>query len=261
MISSDGRLQNYPLALDAELIDAAREHGFRIDCGLAAGWHFWRSATSRGEIALAAASLQGPFFLSVEHAGVARELEADLAEPAAKGHAGAFAFPTRDALRVGVSSAYRLGVSLPTFPLEQFEAEVAELGSTETEAIVRRRIGQDRFRRALLDYHEGRCQLTGIDDPELLRASHIIPWAACESDDERLNVHNGLLLSSLWDAAFDCGLVSFADDGTPLLAKQLGDLARQSLDGSNLRLSRLTHDHRKRLSWHRQHLFEQALPR
>jgi endonuclease YncB( thermonuclease family) len=28
-------------------------------------------------------------------------------------------------------------------------------------------------------------------------------------DAERLNAHNGLLLSALWDAAFDCGLVIF----------------------------------------------------
>ncbi|WP_323181581.1 MULTISPECIES: HNH endonuclease [Hyphomicrobiales] len=27
--------------------------------------------------------------------------------------------------------------------------------------------------------------LTGISDPALLRASHIVPWSACESDAER----------------------------------------------------------------------------
>jgi hypothetical protein len=34
-------------------------------------------------------------------------------------------------------------------------------------------------------------------------------------------VHNGLLLSALWDAAFDTGLVSFADDGTVLASPDL----------------------------------------
>ena len=80
------------------------------------------------------------------------------------------------------------------------------------------RIGQDIFRKALLAYWNGRCPLTGIADPELLRASHIKPWSACETDAERLDVHNGLLLSALWDAAFDKGLVTFADDGTPILS-------------------------------------------
>jgi hypothetical protein len=32
---------------------------------------------------------------------------------------------------------------------------------------------------------------------------------------QRLDVHNGLLLSALWDAAFDQGLVSFDADGSP----------------------------------------------
>jgi len=47
--------------------------------------------------------------------------------------------------------------------------------------------------------------MTGITDPALLRASHIKLWAACASDAERLDVHNSLLLSSFWDAAFDRG--------------------------------------------------------
>ena len=36
------------------------------------------------------------------------------------------------------------------------------------------------------------------------------------TDPQRPDVHNGLLLSTLWDAAFDRGLISFADDGTVL---------------------------------------------
>jgi hypothetical protein len=37
------------------------------------------------------------------------------------------------------------------------------------------------------------------------------------------------LLSALWDAAFDKGLVSFANDGTPLASPNLSELARQVL--------------------------------
>ena len=51
--------------------------------------------------------------------------------------------------------------------------------------------------------------------PALLLASHIIPWTACETDAERLNPDNGLILSALWDAAFDKGLVSFTDAAIP----------------------------------------------
>jgi predicted restriction endonuclease len=49
-------------------------------------------------------------------------------------------------------------------------------------------------------------------DPALLRASHIVPWAQCQTDALRLDVPNGLLMSALWDAAFDAGLVSFDDE-------------------------------------------------
>jgi len=40
-------------------------------------------------------------------------------------------------------------------------------------------------------------------------------------DAQRLDVHNGLLLSALWDAAFDGGLVSFTNDGTVLASVEL----------------------------------------
>ena len=87
---------------------------------------------------------------------------------------------------------------------------------------------------ALLDYWGGRCPLTGIADPALLRASHIVPWAECDTDAQRLDVHNGRLLSALWDAAFDAGLISFADDGALLTAISLSLVARAVLDSSRL---------------------------
>jgi HNH endonuclease len=70
--------------------------------------------------------------------------------------------------------------------------------------------------------------LAVITEPALLRASHIVPWADCD-DEQRLNVHNGLLLSALWDAAFDKGLVSFAEDGTVLASQTLSETARRVL--------------------------------
>jgi HNH endonuclease len=44
-----------------------------------------------------------------------------------------------------------------------------------------------------MDYWGARCPITGITDPALLRASHIVPWAEC-GDAQRLDVHNGLLV-------------------------------------------------------------------
>ncbi len=253
MISTSDRLDDYPFALQSELRDAANEHGYRIGPEQAAGWLFFRSATAPGEIAVAAtqAGMAGPFFLSVEHPGAARELNVQVAAPCAKGHAGAFVFPTRDALFAGVSAVYRLSMSLPTLPYEDFLRETAHLGDTEAEWLQKARVGQDRFRDALMSYWNGTCPLTGISDPELLRASHIIRWADCESDEERLNVHNGLLLSSLWDAAFDSGLVTFDDEGRVVASPCLGAAATTALAVDRAMPMVLTDEHRSRLAWHR----------
>ncbi|HEV7436393.1 MAG TPA: HNH endonuclease [Pseudorhizobium sp.] len=84
-----------------------------------------------------------------------------------------------------------------------------------------------------------------------------MPWKDCESDAERLDVHNGLLLSALWDAAFDRGLVSFDDAGQPLFSPTLGEKARSSL-GWQQPIA-LTDKHRARLAWHRSNLLKPGL--
>ena len=147
---------------------------------------------------------------------------------------------------------YRPAVSLPEVPLERFRKATRGLPAvTEAERLVVQRIGQDIFRDALLTYWGGCCPLTGIDDPTLLRASPIVPWAEC-GDEQRLDVHNGLLLSALWDAAFDKGLVSFADDGAPLVGPNLSPTAQAALAVDSAHpIPGLRDKHRAHLSIHR----------
>jgi putative restriction endonuclease len=93
--------------------------------------------------------------------------------------------------------------------------------------------------------------MSGIAEPALLRASHNVPWADC-GDEQRLNVHIGLLLSALWDAAFDKGLVSFADEGTPLVSPPLSDAALAALSVDAARpIHRLRDSHCVNLTAHR----------
>ena len=94
-----------------------------------------------------------------------------------------------------------------------------EPSASESVATVRVRRGQQYFRRMVLAAYSQRCCVTGIATPELLRASHIIPWAANKTT--RLDPHNGLALNSLHDAAFDRGLIAFDDDGTMLISRRL----------------------------------------
>jgi len=76
----------------------------------------------------------------------------------------------------------------------------------------KRRKGQDYFRRMILANYGGRCALTGIDVPQLLLASHIIPWSDKTHKHDRLNPCNGICLSALYDKAFDQGLITISPD-------------------------------------------------
>jgi len=78
------------------------------------------------------------------------------------------------------------------------------------EAVVRIRINQAFFRAAVLAAYDVRCCITGLSIPELLNASHIIPWSVDEKN--RTNPCNGLCLNALHDRAFDCGLLTVTPD-------------------------------------------------
>ncbi len=153
--------------------------------------------------------------------------------------------------------AFQLSKTLPDELLHSFEKQTAALPrTTEAERLVVQRVGQDLFRRGLLEYWEGRCAITGLAVPELLRASHIKPWADCESDAERLDVFNGLLLAPHLDAAFDCGFITVADDGTVIVSAALDDVARRMLGLNETLCVRALHEaHRAYLPWHRERVF------
>ncbi len=158
-----------------------------------------------------------------------------------------------------VQRLYELSRSLPTAPLDDFLERTRSLpSSTEAERVVIQRIGQDVFREALADFWSGCCAVTGLDQPELLRASHMKPWAACADDAERLDPHNGLLLAAHWDAAFDRGLVTFEEDGKALASKTLGAAARSllCLDQADSRPHIvLRAEHQDYLAYHRRHVW------
>lgn len=125
--------------------------------------------------------------------------------------------------------------------------------ATEAWRLQKARLGQGPFRTALMIRWDGACPLPGIREPALLRASHIVPWNRCETDAERLNPENGLLLSALWDAAFDRGLITFGDDGAAVASPELTSASFANLQANGVaRLSRLTAGNRERLGWHRQ---------
>jgi hypothetical protein len=231
---------------------AAWDNGYRLEGGIQDGWLRYESTTAGGSIWIAHVPPQGPWLLSIEHSGVAAEIGPLPPSPVAGPGLATLELATLAQLHAALDRVYKLAMSLPEAPLERFKAKTANLPrTTEAERLVIQRIGQDIFREALIVYWGGRCPLTGITEPALLRASHIVPWSDC-NDEQRLDVHNGLLLSALWDAAFDKGLISFGDDGTLRVSASLSEPARQALGISTVpELHGLRDAHRTNLAAHR----------
>jgi hypothetical protein len=231
---------------------AAADNGFRLELGIENGWLHYGSTTAPGSLWIASASSQGPWLLSIDHSGVVAEMGTLLPSPIPGPGLATFMFATMAELHAALDRVYKLSISLPDEPLSRFRVKTAGLPrTTEAERLVIQRIGQDVFRDALMHYWGGRCPLTGITDPVLLRASHIVPWADC-NDEQRLDVHNGLLLSALWDAAFDKGLISFDDDGTLRVSATLSETAQQALGVASVApLAGLRDAHRANLAAHR----------
>jgi hypothetical protein len=174
------------------------------------------------------------------------------------GSSGARCVVDIPALHHLVRRAFQLSKTLPDELLNVFVKTTASLPrTTEAERLVVQRIGQDIFRAGLLEYWEGRCAITGLALPELLRASHIKPWADCKTDGERLDVFNGLLLAPHLDAVFDGGFITVTDDGVVVVSSSLGSTDRRILGlAEPLRVRNLADGHRAYLSWHRTKIFQ-----
>lgn len=142
-------------------------------------------------------------------------------------------------------------------PPEVPRIDLTDLALTDTErdALIKARIGQGRYRDALLAYWGG-CSVTECSVPQLPRASHIKPWRAA-SHTERLDYFNGLLLTPNLDLAFDQGLISFDDRGEILLSSEVDAATAQALHlSADLRLRQIEPMHRGYLAWHRDNLFQ-----
>jgi hypothetical protein len=244
-------------SLRNRLEKSALDQGFSISLGESDGWLMFQAHAVRTRIVLMV-DTEGHHLVGTSHRGVGSELANELAT-APFSHSGfdCFIAPTSSELFRIIGRIWSLARSLPIEPLAEFETLMQEEPSTtEVERLRKERIGQNVFRSALMEYWEKSCAVTGVKNPTLLRASHIVPWATCESDYERLNVHNGLLLVATLDAAFDAGLISFTDDGCILISGNLSaDDRRFSGICEKMRLTRTNVELRNRLHWHRSNLF------
>ena len=241
---------------------AATDNGFELDLDHTTDWLSFGSSQTSMRIWLTVAEESG-FLAAASRADVLDGL-ADFGAAATdllpSGACGALVVSDIAALHRLLRRAFQLSRTLPDGLLNVFEAETANLPrTTEAERLVVQRVGQDIFRRGLLEYWDGRCAITGLDVPDLLRASHIKPWAECNTDAERLDVFNGLLLAPHLDAAFDSGLITIAEDGAVVISDGLQSGARSALglDGT-LKVHGLHRAHERYLPWHRSRIFRDS---
>ena len=232
---------------------AALDNGFSRDEEQIDDWLIWRAHAAPARLCVTV--LKTGYAVGSDHFGVIRRLESDLVTwPGSPDGYRAVRVPDSAVLGTVAGAIWRLARSLPDEPLRQYRQRVAKPpAATEAERLRKERIGQDVFREALMLYWDGACAVTGVGHQRVLRASHIIPWADCETDAERLNVHNGLLLAAHLDAAFDAHLISFEVDGNILFSDELSreDIGALGFN-SEMRLRRTDPETEIRLQRHRE---------
>jgi hypothetical protein len=247
--------------LERSLIEkAGNDHGFEYvlpgedgAVSLGSARHPAKVAIVLGQKGYAITLIQGPASLPTElhrtFEGWDQQGEAYLAQSEAE-------------LSQWLKRASALAQSLPNQAAVDFETQVqqalaalpdSDIKNTEVMRMVRQRVGQDRYRQAMLEYWGGACAVTGLALPAALRASHAKPWAECASDAERLDVFNGFLLSANLDALFDQFLISFTNDGFMLLSSQLSPHHRNLLGLNTTHCLRwIAEEHLPYLNYHRE---------
>jgi predicted restriction endonuclease len=142
---------------------------------------------------------------------------------------------------------------------EKAIAEDANIQEDKKKNIIYARKGQGKYRTNLID-EMGECLITRVNDERMLIASHIKPWAVCESDEERIDQYNGILLTPTYDRLFDQGFITFSNNGkisvspylSPLNTKRLGLIPDKQY---SLPVHKKRSDY---LEYHRQNIFKRG---
>lgn len=129
---------------------------------------------------------------------------------------------------------------------------------------VQLRVGQGFFRNAVLSAYDFRCCISGLANPRLLVASHIVPWRSDKHN--RLNPRNGLALSVLHDKAFDLGLITISEDYRVIVSTKYKpttdpffDETILRFDGQSILLPEKFLPAPEFLTFHREQIFEQVV--
>ena len=160
--------------------------------------------------------------------------------------------------------------NIDTFKTEYFDKKIddrkalLEINSDrEGKDVVREtkvRVYHNVFQKKILQIYKNQCCITGLNIPEINRASHIVPWS--ENKDYRLDPTNGLCLSATYDAAFDRHLISLDEDYRIILSNDVKDHYEKdivkryfhNIEGYKIQMPIAFLPDQEHLNWHRQHV-------
>lgn len=170
------------------------------------------------------------------------------------------AFPGQSDVFFGTSNevyTYELSKKIALLKIEKDIEEIENLNETtetEKQRLISTRLGQGWYREQLISYWRG-CSVTKCNEISVLRASHIKPWHV-SSNEERLDVFNGLLLTPNVDILFDKGFISFDNDGKIIISEQISsdNISKLGIN-SHMEIS-ICDSHIKFLEWHREKIFK-----
>lgn len=168
-----------------------------------------------------------------------------------------FFFEIIEATNPVLRRKFQIEDNLQLEKVKQIENElnsIITLEKTEKETIIKSRIGQSAFKKALLTI-EKKCRLCGVRDEHFLVASHIKPWSE-SNNQERLDVNNGLLLCPNHDALFDKRYISFDETGKVMVKKSLDATTKMFLNISDNMSINLDERQQIYMKWHREKFLE-----
>jgi len=136
-----------------------------------------------------------------------------------------------------------------------------EVQKTELRRNVKVRLVQHFFRETVLASYDFACAVCQLSIPEMLNASHIIPWA--KNKLRRVDPRNGLSLCALHDRAFDRGLISIDTNYCVIISKtikprrksQMYQVAFTELNGGKIKMPDRFLPDQNALDYHRNKIF------
>lgn len=242
------------------LAQAAAEAGFDRPLSPVADWLVYDSSQAPVRLWLTAES-PTDLLVALSRSDVDRALEGLGAPSEASPPTGAVAVravASPDELVVLLRRAHQLARTLPRELLQAYERATAGMPrETEADAAALRKVAEQVFRDGLMDFWEGRCAVTGLDVPELLRASHVKPWDACSGDAERFDIFNGLVLALHLHAAFASGLIGVAEGGGLVASPRLTEASLRALGWDpDWSMAAIRPGHLPYLRWHLHAVFK-----